>query len=270
MVDTQHSGDEGKSNLKDHSYLIKKVINYLDDPENNFVQHRAGDYKECNKIGYENKRRGDAFVVMDEDTAIELGSPQTDSISRVLLTNRPGFVGRSDGNRIWIGGKDLDKIKSRSVSFLQLILLELEANTDPTDSNLHRLKNLTNKIPGYMTRTVPEKIWIRVHKRLLKKGFSLYSLGQCLYQNYKDSIDGLKKIDIILAADAPELVNKFKPICVAAKIISDENRKLKWEEDGVVSCEDLNCNSCEEQPTCDTLRDIVVKKKRDGKKEADK
>ena len=63
-----------------------------------------------------------------------------------------------------------------------------------------------------------------------------------------------------MAADNSTLVEKFAPIATASKIISGDNRKLKWEADGIVSCDDLNCDVCEEQPTCDTLKDIVVKR----------
>ncbi len=104
---------------------------------------------------------------------------------------------------------------------------------------------------------------IRIHKKLFKKKFSLYALGQCLCKTYQESIPGLKAIDVILAADNSALVSKFEPICKTAKIISGENKKLKWEADGVVSCDDLNCDVCEEKPTCDTLKDIVVKRMRD-------
>ncbi len=264
MIETDQTNQNDKEILKDHLYLITKVNELIQDPENGFVSHSAKDLRECEKIGYGENKKGNVFVVMAEDTVVELGSPKTKSVSTVLWTKKDGIVGGPEGTRIWISGKELSDIRQGSVSFLQFIIVQLSDDEDPTDFRLYRLKNLTNKIPGYMTRSIPDKIWVRINKKLMKKKFSLYALGQCLVKSYQESVKGLKAIDIILAADNKELVSQFESICNAAKVISGENKKLKWEADGVVSCDDLNCDVCEEQPTCDTLKDVVVKKLRKG------
>ncbi|MCP4137416.1 MAG: hypothetical protein GY754_40995 [bacterium] len=253
--------------LQDHNYLINTCVELLNNPENKFSEYKAGDSRECKKIGFGKNKKGNAYIVMADETAVELGSPKTKSLTRVLWTKTPGIT----SDRIWIAGKDLPEILSQqngsSVSFLLFIILQLGNENDPTDIRLQGLKNLTNKIPGFMTRSITGKMWIRIHKSLMKKKFSLYSLGQSLYETYKESIPGIEGIDIILAADDPALIAQFEPVFEAAKIICGENQKLQWEEDGVVSCEELNCDVCEEQPTCDTIRDIVIKKKKERKQQ---
>jgi hypothetical protein len=32
-----------------------------------------------------------------------------------------------------------------------------------------------------------------------------------------------------------------------------------------VECQDLNCDTCDEQPVCDSLRDIVIKRRSKNK-----
>lgn len=263
MTAEDQNASNPNGDLQDHSYLIDKVSELLNDPENGFRSHSVEGLKECKRVGYGKTGKGNGFVVMAEDTVIELGSPRTESVSSVLWTKKEGVVGGPESFRVWISGRELSEIQQGSVSFLQFVVIQLHEAEDPTDFRLYRLKNLSNKIPGYMTRSIPDKIWIRIHKKLLKKKFSLYALGQCLCKTYQESVPGLAAMDVILAADNSELVSKFEPICRTAKIISGDNKKLKWEADGVVSCDDLNCDVCEEQPTCDTLKDVVVKKMRD-------
>ncbi len=258
MFAEQQKESKNISEFQDHSYLIKKCYDLLYDAENNFTEYKWKNIKDLKKTGFNKKKKGKSFIVMAEDTSVELGSPENISISCVLWTKENLLI----KNSIWIAGKELSQIKGKSVSFLQVIMIQPGDEDDPTDPLLQGLKNLSNKIPGLMTRSITGKMWIRIHKDLMKKKFTLYSLGKYLHEAYKESMPNIKGIDIILCADDPQIISKFEPIYKTTKIINGENQKLKWVEDGVVSCEELNCNTCEEQPACDIIKDIVVKRKK--------
>jgi len=79
---------------------------------------------------------------------------------------------------------------------------------------------------------------------------------------FSGKLEYISKIDIILAADNENIISEFETVANAARSIAGDNKKLKWVEDGLLTCEELNCNTCEEKPTCDTLRDIIITKQK--------
>jgi CO dehydrogenase/acetyl-CoA synthase beta subunit len=240
---------------KDYTELIKKVHEIIH--ENNFTVYKLGDAQLCNALGFGTSNRGNSYIVLEEDTAVELGAPRKDSVSMAMWTSATGTL----AGRLWTYGRDFSGLINKSVSFLQIILLEFEEASKAVESDIGLIKNLINKIPGFMTRSRAGKIWIRIDKKLIEKGFSLYSLGQCLYKAYTDAIHDIKSMDIVLITDADDLINKFKQVSEDAKVIAGDNTKFKWISDGVVSCEELNCDTCEEKTACDTIKEILIKRK---------
>ena len=52
-----------------------------------------------------------------------------------------------------------------------------------------------------------------------------------------------------------------------SKILLGKNKKLVLVGDGEYECTDLDCDDCDEQETCDDVRDIVIlrrKRKKDA------
>jgi len=245
--------------LTDCTPLMKQVIEMVRDQRRGGSRHFSDHGEEARRIGFlsRDKKPDRAVIVTAEDTALELGSPRHPSVSTLLWTNQKDLLSRA----IWTAGRDFPRIKESPVSFAQVVMLELESDFDPTGPNIQTLSNLTNRIPGYMTRSIPGKIWIRIHRDLLAREFSLQSLGQCLIQAYHESIPGLKNIEVVLVADNADFVGHLIPIHNRARIIYGENKKLVLEADGTISCEDLDCENCTEKPTCDTLRDVIVKRR---------
>ncbi len=246
--------------LADCASLIEQVLMISGDPAREFFCYDIDMGQEASRISFrfKDEKIKKASVVTAEDTAIELGSPLHQTVSTLLWTKKRGLI----GNAIRTAGSDLSVLKKSPISFAQVVMVELDRDFDPTGPNIQTLSNLTNRIPGYMTRSIPGKIWIRIHRDLMAKGFSLYSLGQCLAQAYRESISGLRSIEIVLVADAPGLVECFVPIHNRSRIIYGENKKLALEADGTISCEDLNCNDCDEKPACDTIRDVIVRRRK--------
>jgi len=145
-----------------------------------------------------------------------------------------------------------------------LVALEINRDFDPTGPNFQSIKNLSNKIPGYMARSVPGKMWIRLHRDLIKKDFSLNSLGQMLIYAFHEAVPSIRAVEVMLVSDRAELIEEFRSIDKRARVISGENKKLALEADGTLSCEDLDCMSCDEKPSCDTIRDIISRRRRDN------
>lgn len=248
----------------EQSFLINKVYEELKSAKNLFHVFQLGDEQEVNRIGFNNNSTSGLYIVPLEDTAIELGSPQVASSSIIL---RGSDQASSMGN-LWVLGNEIAHLKESPLPFLQIVIFHIDKNvTPPSDFNLRKLRNLTNKLPGFMSCSMSGKSWIRIDKTLANKDFSLYSLGQCIWKNYSCNITGLNGIDIIIAAGNSDIVERFRPIIDASQVLSRESRKSRWLRDGVISCDDLSCNVCDDKPSCDTLRRIVTKRteaRRDG------
>ena len=240
---------------KDYYDLIRVVHEIAE--ENKFTVHPLGDAKICGDLGFGGIRKGSASIVLAEDTAVELGAPQKESVSMAMWTSRRGTL----RNRLWTSGSDFDKLIDKSVSYIQIIMLEFEDGSQAAEPDIGRIKNLTNKLSGFMTRSMPGKTWIRIDKKRMQEGFSLYALGQCLHKAYLDAIPDIKSMDIILITDHDELIKTLKPVSEIARIISGDNTKFKWVSDGVVTCDELNCDDCEEKATCDSIREMLKKRK---------
>lgn len=246
--------------LTDCAPLINQVLEMVRDQVQGFSCHLPDNGEEAHRIGFlpRGEKTGRAVIVTADNAALELGSPQHPTVSTLLWTKQKALL----SNAIWTAGRDFLQIKESPVSFAQVVMMELDTDFDPTGPNIQTLSNLTNRIPGYMTRSLPGKIWIRIHRNLLAREFSLLSLGQCLTQAYHESIPGLRNIEVVLIADNADLVGHLIPIQNRARVIYGENKKLALEADGTISCEDLDCENCEEKPTCDTLRDVIVKRRK--------
>jgi CO dehydrogenase/acetyl-CoA synthase beta subunit len=240
-------------NIKDHSFLIEKILQETIP----FTVFDFQDNKAPKTLGYSIKKDRVSSVVLAEDSLLELGSPEKLSLSRGFWTKKKDLV----KNQLLVHTPDLSKQKGASLSFLHFVIIELQENQDPTNTLLFRPMNLTNKLPLVMTRTVPGKLWMRIHKKIFKK-FSLYNFGQTIRAHYIHKFPQIKNIDIILAAGDELFISKFEKFSKAAAIISGENRRLQWEEDGIVVCNDLDCNVCDEKAACDTIREVVTFRRR--------
>lgn len=243
--------------IKDHTILIETVYSMLERDKAKFESFPTGESSILKKFSYGKDCSAGEYVVLGEDTAIELGPPGTLSVSRLFWTYTKNIV----QNRAYIIGDPLYAAGKEKLSFLQIVIAELDEEDAPDHGDLNRIKNLANRIPGYMTRTIPDKIWIRIHRKLVKKGFSLRALAEALFHSYTSGPYRIKNAGVILIAGDEASIREFAPLCDAAGAISAENRKQRWIEDGVLTCEDLDCSSCTEKKDCDTIKELLINRR---------
>ena len=243
--------------IQDHELLISSVSDIISDPCFGFQKcETPSDGSGWNCTDQPGKRKRSNLVLAD-DTGIELGPPSEKSASAFLWTTRRGVV--PDG--IWIAGNDFSRMQGRSVPFAQLVMVELVPDADPMEPGMRTLMNMTNRVAGYMTRSMPGRIWIRVHKDLIQEGFSLEDAGNLILRAYNESPHkGIMRIAVVIVADHQELVSRFEKIVAMARVINGENEKLRWQDDGLFACDELNCDSCGEREFCSLLRELIVKR----------
>jgi len=248
------------SAVPDHGDLIRRIHEML----GGFEVLAPGDTAAVAALGYEPRKKRQASVVLAGDTALELGAPGTPSVCRALWTRTPGLV----TDRVYIHGEigregqaAPGEPRGASSSLLLLALVELPEDLDPLESPMAGVVHLTHRLPLVMTRALPGRLWIRVHRRAAG-AFSLRALAQTVRAACAAELAGVARVDVVIAAGDDARVRAFEPLAAAAGIVDGEHRRLRWEEDGGISCSDLDCRTCDEKPVCDTIREVITFRRR--------
>jgi len=238
--------------------LIKLLHETAEDRTNNFKIYKPKNFDEVERLNLKKKndKTKTAYIVTAGETAIELGGPGIESFSSFLWTDEKNIL----ETKIFIGGKDFQDIKEQRVTFAVMVLAELSNNEDPLFTPFESTMKLSNRLSGFMTRSIPGKLQARIGKKLIKNNFTMESMAQCILFAYNESFPEIKNLEIFLVADDASLVNKLGSIYNRARVISGNNRRLSLEEDGTISCDVLSCATCDEKTSCDVIRDVIRKK----------
>ncbi len=211
------------------------------------------------RFAFSEKRKGRPEVILGEDVALELGHPSTASQVIVLLSHQPGLV-RS--GRISIVGPDLDEMEAGGRHpFAQVVMLAVKPDQTPDPFEIDNTQYLMHRLPGYMVRSVPGRLWVRVSKAGRTAGLTLETVGSALIAAYTGDFEGIEGAEIVFVTSSADDVNALSQISTEVNILAGRHKKLALGMDGEVECQDLNCDTCDEQPVCDSLRDIVIKRR---------
>jgi len=209
---------------------------------------------------------GSTSVVVGEEVGAELGRPDTPSYAMVLTTFDRDIV--EDGS-VRCVGPDLDRATpDRGLPFAQVVILALEKGASPDPWELEADQYLTNRVQGYMARTVPGRLWVRIGRDLIDRGFRLATLGSVLLASYKMDFPGIVGAEALLVTRDNERVRSMDSIFAEHRVISGRNKKLELAENGVYECLDLDCEECDEKPVCDALKDVTIRYRK-GKRSKD-
>lgn len=244
--------------------LIGMTKNFVEKAEYGFAFYPCDNGAEAGRFGFRSIRDNEkkAYIVTAEETALELGSPRHESLVSLLWTEEPELI--KEG--VWVSGIDLKDIHKPQAEILIAVVVHVPPGFNPESTRFRSIVNLSNKIPGYMSRSVPGKLWIRISRGLLDKGFSSLSLGMIILHSFHDAVPGLGAVEVIVAAGESRLTAAFEPVYNLGRAYSGQNRKLSLDASGALECEDLVCTSCDEKVACDTIRDIMVIKKMKDKR----
>jgi CO dehydrogenase/acetyl-CoA synthase beta subunit len=198
------------------------------------------------------------FVILQEDTFLELGSPIEGSASMVLWTSQADWV--QDG-LVTLVGPDIAEASGQSLPFAQVILVGGDKIGENELPNVERAQHLSHLLEGYMIRRMPGKLWSRVSKEAAQKGFNFEILARALMARYRQQIPLLKAIEILFVTSSKGDIVELDAISRKAKDISLSIHKLYRAKDGQYECGDLDCEVCPDKPACDSIRDIIVIRK---------
>lgn len=198
------------------------------------------------------------FVILKEDTYVELGNPLQGSASLVLWTQQVEIV--RDG-LITLIGPDIQESSGQSLPFGQVVLIGDRVLDEKDFPRIERARDLSNLLEGYMIRHVPRRLWSRVSRDAALKGFSFEILGRALMANYRRQFPQLGAIEILFVTSSKSDVDTLHNISIDAQGKSLSIRKLTRTQEGTYECEELNCDICPDKPACDTIRDVIVIRK---------
>ena len=204
-------------------------------------------------LGWAPSRPGGAIVPADR-TAVELGPPGLSSADLLLITAQNDLV--HDG-RVTILGPDLPGLDGARAGWCQAVILAVDPVSGPQRFALENRRFHLNRLPGYMARSVPGRLWVRVDRDLMGRGFTLVDVGRALYAAYRLEDLPVSNCEALLAAGPEALVHPFEAIADKAQALARENLKLELAADGSYTCEDLDCEACDEKPYCDQIRDLI-------------
>jgi len=220
----------------------------------------AGENKLSGYLSRMNSGCSEAWaVVMSQDTEVELGSPKRVSVNAVLWTREKELV---TDNRCHVIGPDLSDSKDLERDYCQMVLLEIDQAADPDPFKLESGQFLPNLIPGVMARMIPGRLWLRVSKAAISSGITFSMLAAAVRKAYQE-IPGVKGVECIFADSDPETAQGFAGIASEARILAGRHKRISLGKDGDYECEELNCDSCEDKPVCDIIREVKVIRRRE-------
>lgn len=194
-------------------------------------------------------------VVLSDEMAVELGSPQKNSVSCLIWTEKPDLV--FDG-KISLIGPDIKESSGKSLPFGKIVLMGVsgfdEENTYDRYKEMEAVRYSLD-LKGYMIRAVSQyqREWSRISREALQKGFSFDVLGAALREEYlkKDYIHAVEILFVTSSAgDVGELQEMTKNV---GRTISALNKML--------SEIDPDCDECEYNDVCDEVGELKSMRK---------
>ena len=204
-------------------------------------------------------------IIMESDTAIELGHPSKESVYFSAWTESLDII--EDG-KITVIGKDISEIKKGNSSYAEIILTKGHGFDADNAYDRYVEMNLIKRglqLKGYMVRAVPQRMrnWCRVSKEAVENGFSFEVLGNEIIRRYKQ-LEYVDDVEVIFITSNDEDVKAVKPTAEKiTKIINAMNKILENFQ--------YDCDACDFEDVCEEFGDLrQMHKKAEYEKENQK
>ena len=196
-------------------------------------------------------------LVLQEDTALELGNPSIGSLSMLIWCEK----GEARDGAVSLVGPDLDEAEGTGLPLAQVVIA---AGDFPNEYDSYRdLRDAVydTKLKGLSVRAMPSKqvLWCRVSREAAAGGFSLGHLGAALLGNLKE-VPGVTGAEALFVTAGSEDIARLSGAAAGARRLVDAMMKMYQEKN-------FDCETCEYQDVCETVMDLkkIRKKLADGK-----
>ncbi|OGP61042.1 MAG: hypothetical protein A2V67_03605 [Deltaproteobacteria bacterium RBG_13_61_14] len=188
----------------------------------------------------------ESSLILEEDTALELGHPGLGSLSLLLWTEGAW----ADGDQVLLLGPDLNEMKTGREPFAQVLLVRGSFADEYECYQKLREAVYDTKLRGLMTRVLPSRqtIWSRVNHEALENGFSLAHLGAALVRRLKEAafVSGARAL--FITGSARDIAGLESAGRETARITS---AMVKMSEEM-----SYDCASCEFRDVCEQVPDL--------------
>ncbi|MGQ9571887.1 MAG: carbon monoxide dehydrogenase [Dehalococcoidia bacterium] len=205
--------------------------------------------------------RASTGIIFREDTFVELGSPDTASCAFLLWTDNPALI--RDG-RITLVGPDIAESEGRSLPFAQVLMVAGSSLEEEHQEALDRSQHVFDHIEGYMIRSVPQRLWSRVSKAAVAKGFGFETLGRALIGIFKTRLPEVEAMEVLFVTSSKEDLESLEGIAAqVGKIRRDiQRRSLVRRLDGTYECTTgYDCSVCSDKAICDEIKELIALRK---------
>ncbi|MDY6842618.1 MAG: hypothetical protein SVW57_00815 [Thermodesulfobacteriota bacterium] len=199
-------------------------------------------------------------IIFQNETAVELGNPAKGSVAFTIWTKTPGYVRNGE---ITLIGPNLTDTCEESLPFGQIILLASPSINERHIFSLDNVQFISDHIEGYMVRSAPRRVWSRVSKDNIQKGFSFEILGKALIALCKMQIFPELEVEVLFVTSNKEDVMELELIGDQVRENTAKVKKAVLDGWRGEDCEGLDCDSCIDKEVCDELRELLVMKRRE-------
>ena len=203
-------------------------------------------------------------IILRDDTFVELGNPSTASCAFLLWTDNPALI--RDG-RITLVGSDIAESQGRNLPFAQVLMLGGSALQEEHQEALDRSQYVFDQIEGYMIRSAPQRMWSRVSKAAVDKGFDFQTLGRALMGIFKTQLPQVEAMEVLFLTSSKEDIALLENIATqVGKITRDiRRRSLVRRLDGTYECTTgYDCSVCSDKAVCDDIKQLIALRKAKG------
>ena len=213
------------------------------------------------RFGFRNRGEGRPELILGNHLAAELGYPRAVSHSILLTTYRDNLVRPCAVHCL---GPDIDRLPEEETyhNFVQIVLLQLDPRRVVEPYALEQALLLVHRLPGVMVRSVPGRVWLRFGRDAVERGMNLSVFGSALHAALVEDFPAVVACESVFITSGHAEVEALRVLAAEAEILRGRHRKLSLGEDGEAECRELNCDTCEEKPVCDNLREIRIKRRR--------
>jgi CO dehydrogenase/acetyl-CoA synthase beta subunit len=245
---------------------VKKIAEYVEGMRRKRRQTRemnypAGDTNLIEGLPVRVGSGAQASVILKEDTCVELGNPSTASCAFLLWTENLSLV--RDG-RITLIGPDIHESTGKSLPFGQVLIMGGTGLKEEHQTTLEWGQYISDRIEGYMIRSVPQRMWSRVSKEAAGKGFCFETLGRALVGIFKSELPMVEAMEILFVTSSKEDVEELGSIAIQVEKIAREIKRERFfiADDGAYVCTTgLDCSVCPDKAVCDSIREMIVIRK---------
>ncbi len=219
--------------------VIRELRTWMDGMKasaHGYAEHAAG------RIPWPEGERGN--IVMQADTAVELGNPRDESVSFLVWTPQPDLV--RDGVTTLIG-PDVSSYPGASLPFGKAVLIGVDGFTEDNCYERHREIEIARygmNLKGYMIRAVSQYMreWSRISREAIADGFSLTVLSSALGETYR-KLAYVTSVETLFVTSSPDDVRSLRPIGERAVRLISAMNKMAQELS-------FDCGTCDYTDVC--------------------